>query len=162
MTDDKFEDAKTKFDREVEIHDDPLKAKNRDEFKAWMDTMISGIVCFATDCNAEICEKENSPEHSARHRSAAQQTAERRKEMISKWRESWQTDEFQEWIDDLKPNSRVTRRDNFRYLAKHFKRGEWIKLVSVADTAGGGGVPRELTAIVWLSQSREFSSHIIS
>lgn len=134
------EAAKSEFERQVGLSAGVLEGLSNADFRRWMETMIKGIVCFAGDCNNKILQKEDSEDsgtfHSS-HRRAPRQTAKGRATRIEEWREAWQDGEFQEWINQLKPESKVTRRDNFRYLADHFKRGEWIHLVSNCCRHGG-------------------------
>lgn len=135
--------AKARFNQEIRISDDNLKAMDEGDFRAWMEAMIQGIVCFAEDCNAEICNKQTRPGFDKGYRKRARDTAKRRTKQSSEWRRDWSEKEFQEWIPQLKPKSRINRMQNFRYLADHFRRGEWVHLVSVTDVAREGGIAKD-------------------
>lgn len=91
------EDAKLMFGLLVKLPDDQLKAMSEDDFKAWMKTMINGIVCIAEARRSQEWQVWQAT-HKRDQLHTGRSTYDRRGASILQWRRDWRDKDVQRKI----------------------------------------------------------------
>lgn len=118
------------FDKGLAVSDAALKGMLLKDYKDWIKTMMDGIAALANQCS-----RYRAASRLREHASRANESFERRKANIEKWREESEALIETRTFTRAKDSARLRTKVNFAYLARLLRNKDWY-LVSLLCTKG--------------------------